>query len=59
MICLTSTQQSEIEEMLNREASFWENIPKEGEAQALLEMSFRHIDEKKIVEGFFGKRCSN
>jgi regulatory protein YycI of two-component signal transduction system YycFG len=53
---LTSTQQSEIEEVLKqRGVILQENIPKEGEAQALLEMSFRHIDEKKIVEGFFGK----
>lgn len=52
---LTLNQQSEIEELLRQKGvTLKAEIPKDGRAQSLLEIEFQKIEEKKILEGFFG-----
>jgi regulatory protein YycI of two-component signal transduction system YycFG len=55
---LTSNQKSEIQQSLSQRGVILKvDIPKEGRPQSLLEVSFRKVDEKKVLEGFFGKKA--
>jgi regulatory protein YycI of two-component signal transduction system YycFG len=55
---LTSNQESEIKRSLNQRGVILEvDIPKEGRPQSLLEVSFRKVDEKKVLESFFEKKA--
>ncbi len=54
---LTPKQKSEIERTLNQRGVVLKvAIPKEGRPQSLLEVSFQKLDEKKVLESFFGKK---
>jgi len=53
---LSSSQKSEIIESLSQKGVIVEvEIPKEGKPQALLEVALPKLDEKKILQNFFGK----
>ncbi|MFY9415114.1 MAG: hypothetical protein WAP27_10230, partial [Tepidanaerobacteraceae bacterium] len=53
---LSSSQKSEIIESLRQKGVIVEvEIPKEGKPQALLEVALPKLDEKKILQNFFGK----
>lgn len=53
---LTPDEESEIKHYLSQKGvQLKSDIPKEGKAQALLEIGFEKINENNVVENFFGK----
>lgn len=53
---LSSSQKSQIIQVLRQRGVTLEvDIPKEGRPQSLLEVGFPKLDEKKILQNFFGK----
>ena len=54
---LTSDEESEIKHYLNQKGvKLKSEVPKEGKAQALLEIGFEEINEEKVVGKFLGKQ---